>query len=87
MYKLLLAVGLLLSSGCAMRRYQVVVMDANSGSSTRLAPQCWSDAEMKAAIINALAQGNALAYVQHRQPEAKEKDTVTIKLPKETKDQ
>jgi hypothetical protein len=57
----------LLLSGCASKRYQVVILTPQDGSIMRLDPQSRQDADIKAAVINATVGGQVVAWVQHKQ--------------------
>jgi len=59
-------------TGCAMHRYQVCVA-SQTGEIGCLAPQDHHGAELKALVVNATAQGAAVAWVQSAQPKTKSK--------------
>lgn len=71
----------LLTAGCAhlTNRFQVVVMGPD-GTIHRLDPQSRDDADKKALVINMSSQGQATAWVQHKQGSAAQ--TAPVSLPK-----
>ena len=77
---LAILVGALLN-GCAMRKYQVVVIETSNGQMARMDPQNRIDADKKALAVNAMSQGQALAWVQRVQKSAKT-TTPDIKPPR-----
>ena len=68
--KSVLVMACLLLCGCAAmtKRYQVVILDSSSAQINRLEPQNRADAEKKALAITLAAQGQAVAWVQKKQP-------------------
>jgi hypothetical protein len=88
--KSLLLVLCAILSGCVMTgRYHVAVLSTGSGDASiiYMSPQSRADAEQKAAIINAVAGGQAVAWVEKASKASKTKQEMDLKVPKESKEQ